>query len=134
MKLRLLKLLLRLTRCNAGEPYWTYDSERPWITHCFAYTDRALRLFGRSIVLAECCICGVTEDIVIREGDRRPGQRMHPDRERFVREHIHPGVNRNPKSWELPLRNPAALQDGDLEDILGIAVNRAQRDAGGGSS
>lgn len=127
---RVLRFALALTGCRVREdPGETYETRQPWVTYTYRYTDRALTLFGRSLIGMTCCICGRREDALIKGPRRGPieDKGHHPERRRFLKEHEHPGVNRNPMSWDLPLRNMAALRTGDLEDVLGVAINRAVR-------
>lgn len=130
MSAQLWHFILRLTGCRAADGMQTYDTNQPWVVYEYRYTDRALDWFGRSFVRCICCICGAREDVEIRVGQGYDDPKVHaPGRTPFLAQHVHHGVNGNPMSWELPLLNPAALREGDLEDVLGLAIDRAHREA-----
>lgn len=111
--------------------YETFETAQPWVIYSYLTTDaEADANGGEGQILIRCAICGVREVCVIAIPDEplhTPPDYRHPQRAAFLAAHQHPGVNRNPLSWEQPLANPAALRDGDLEDVLGVVVDRAQR-------
>lgn len=121
--------VFRLCRLGTKDPFETYETTQPWVTYAYLWKDRALDWFGFSFVRVTCCICATQEDIRIREGDPQDASGKHFGRAEFLTEHVHRGVNKNPLAWVLPLRNPAALRSGDLEEVLDLAASRARRDA-----
>lgn len=127
---RFWRLLFDLPRFRE-QSFQTYETTRPWVNYTYFVPDWLTRILGRTSIRVGCSICGEVRFPTLRmpRFGPVPDQGHHPVRSAFLGEHQHPGVNRNPLSWERPLENMAALQPGDLEDVFGIAVNRAQRAA-----
>lgn len=115
--------------------YETYETTQPWVIYTYLTTDEeADANGGEGRIEMRCSICGEREVCVLKVPDEPvqtpPGYR-HPQRAAFLAAHQHPGVNRNPLSWEQPLANPAALREGDIEEVLGVVIDRARAAEGG---
>lgn len=120
-------------QAQAGLVHETYEVPMPWIVYGYFVPEWVIRTTGRTCVRCDCSICGEVAYATLRiprwGPAPTPESGRHPVRERFMEAHEHPGVSRNPLSWERPLRNMAALQEGDLEDVFGLVVDRAHREA-----
>ena len=105
----------------------TFETKQPWVIYTYLRTDLQARILGSTKIRAECCICGVTEDLKIKmprfvePEDRGP----HPKRTAFLAKHVHRLQQTAPETWKLPLRNPEA--HGDTLDILRDVVEAARR-------
>ncbi len=103
----------------------TFETRQPWVVYTYLHTDRWTRIFGRTEIAAQCCICGVREVLKIKMPrfgpivDRGP----HPKRVAFLAEHVHRLQQTAPETWKLPLRNPDA--HGDTLDILRDVATKA---------
>lgn len=101
-----------------------FETDAPWLTFRFRWTDMWTRILGRSGVEYECLICGGRERITIRVPRLGPVPEpeggVHPLRREIKTKHAHPGVRGNPLRWALPLGNPAALQgrEADMLDVI----------------
>ncbi len=96
----------------------TYETTQPWVVYRYLTHDgcwppwSSTRFLGRSRVECECAICGDRRVLSLRiprfgpvpepEGGR------HPQRVRFLSEHLHPDRRRSPLTWTKPLLNAAA--------------------------
>jgi hypothetical protein len=122
------------------------ESTMPWLIWTYGLTHdkwwpfwNSTRVLGYCRIQMSCCICGKREVAKLRLphfGDI-PDRGHHPERLRFMSEHVHP--ERPPvMTWVLPLKNMNAVQMfGGLDldalamrlqaDIL-AGVPRAQRE------
>lgn len=126
MSERTWRLVLRWAK---GPRLETYKTAQPWVIYTYFVPDWLTRVLGRTAVRCECLICGQYAFPTLRmpRWGKIEDQGHHPARTAFLAAHRHPGVSGNPMSWERPLRNMAALRDGDLEDVLGVVAERAFR-------
>lgn len=114
-------------------PMERFETDAPWLTFRFRWTDFWTRVLGRSGVEYECLICGGHERLTFRIPRSGPvptpegGQ--HPARLEMKAKHAHPGKRGNPLDWALPLGNPAALQgrEAGLLDIVQDRVSPPDR-------
>lgn len=99
-----------------------YDTEQPWICWTFLSTDARTRITGRSVILMDCCVCGRKRKVRIRlpRFGPVPDNGKHPERLRFMLDHLHPEKG-HPMSWAKPLRNPFAQGGIDL-DLLAMRL------------
>ncbi len=118
-------------RLRATDTTDTFESEQPWVTYTYFVPMWISRILGRFSVRCLCCICGKDAFPTIRMPRWGPVKDVgkHPLRKRFLKEHVHPRLNEHPLSWELPLRNPEVLREGDLEEIGEVVMDRAHRAA-----
>lgn len=108
-----------------------YDTDQPWVGYGYFVPTWLEKILGRFSVRCHCFICGEKKYPTVRIprwGPIEDPALAHPARTRFLEEHVHPGVNQHPMSWELPLRNPAALGDGDLGELMELVRDRTHRD------
>lgn len=105
----------------------TYETKQPWVVYTYLRTDLWTRVFGRTEIAAECCICGQRDVLKLKMPrfgkivDRGP----HPKRIAFLAEHVHKLQQTAPETWARPFRNPEA--HGDLLDILRGVAEKAVR-------
>jgi hypothetical protein len=125
---RFWRLVFRRQRAH---PYETFEESQPWLVYSYFVPGWVVRILGRGCIRLECSICGVVEWPTLRIPRWGPitDRGRHPARVRFMADHEHPGVRNNALSWERPLRNPSALREGDIEDVMEVAVHRARRAA-----
>lgn len=107
-----------------------YDTDAPWICWWFLTTDRMTRITGRSKVQMECVICGGQETIKIKIPRFGPvvQEGKHPERARFILEHMHPDRG-HPMSWAKPLRNLAAIGNTIDLDLLAMRLEADLRES-----
>lgn len=104
----------------------TYETEQPWVVYHYLTTDRRTRITGRSVIECECAVCGERRKVRIRipRFGRVPAPvgGRHPERVRFLLDHLHRGEERHPMSWARPLLNLAAHQGGVDLDLLAMRL------------
>ena len=119
-----------------------YDTHQPWVIYRYGRTHDGFwppwsssRILGIAKIGCLCCICGeerVVKAKLPRFGDPNPSGAHHPERVRFLLDHLHPD-RPNPMTWAKPLRNMAAHPGGvDLEALAirleaDLAAAEAQR-------
>lgn len=105
----------------------TFETSQPWIVYTYFRGEWFIRLHGYTEIACECCICGRRETLKLsmpRFGAvAEPEGGKHPERVRFLSEHLHRLQQKAPETWALPLRNPAAHND--TMDILRDVANKA---------
>lgn len=105
----------------------TYDTDQPWVVYHFGLTHdgfwppwTSTRVLGVAKIVCECAVCGKRCTVkcrIPRFGNPNPSGRHHPERLRFLLDHLHKD-RPAPMAWARPLLNPAAHRDGvDLEQL-----------------
>lgn len=117
-----------------------YDTDQPWVVYHYGLTHdrfwppwRSSRILGYARIECECAVCGVTEVVkarIPRFGDPNPSGQHHPERLRFLLDHLHRDLKVHPMAWAKPLLNPAAHQGGIDLDLLAM---RLEADLNGAS-
>ena len=108
----------------------TFEIDQAWVLYCYFVPNWIVWLLGLSCIRMECIICGVRYHPTFRLKRWGPmeDRGRHPKRVRFCEQHLHPHLNKNPLCWELPLKNPAALPDGGLEEVVELVLDRSRRE------
>lgn len=110
----------------------TFEVDQPWVTYLYLSTDRETRVTGRSRVQAHCLICGDRTTLrakIPRIGPvPEPASGRHFLRERYLRQHAHPGLQ-DPRDWAEPLGNPAAWPGGIPLDVFSNVARTARIEA-----
>lgn len=110
----------------------TYETTQPWVIYHYGRThDRwwppwnSTRVLGRARIVCECAVCGGREVVSFRIPRFGPvpvpESGRHPERERFLAEHVHPDRGA-PMSWAKPLLNLAAHRGGMNLDALAMRL------------
>jgi hypothetical protein len=125
-------------RSRVAKGMSTYEMEQPWVAYHYGAThDRwwpfwsSTRVLGYAIVVCECAVCGEQRRVkapIPRFGDPNPGGGKHPERIRFLLDHIHPD-RPHPMSWAKPLLNPGAHRGGMDLDLLAMRLEADLRRA-----
>lgn len=103
----------------------TFETSQPWVIYTYGLTHdlwwppwNSTRWLGYGKIECHCSICGEREVLKLRMP--RFGQIAdrghHPERVRFLSQHVHKLQQTAPETWAQPLANPDA--HGDLLDIL----------------
>lgn len=94
-------------------PMDRYETDAPWLTFRFAWSDRWTRVLGRMRVEYECLICGRCERLTLRIPRfgtvPEPDGGQHPKRLEVKARHEHHD-RRSPLLWAKPLGNLAAFR------------------------
>jgi hypothetical protein len=110
----------------------TYETDQPWVVYRYLTTDRRTRITGRSKIMCECAVCGEKRTVTLRIP--RFGQVVdrgrHPERIRFLLNHLHRGEERHPMAWAKPLLNPAAHVGGIDLDLLAMRLEADLQELG----
>jgi hypothetical protein len=110
----------------------TYETTQPWIVYTYGATHdgwwplwNSTRILGYCKIGLLCCVCGKREVVKLklpRFGPvQEPASGRHVERERFLREHLHPERGA-PMSWVVPLKNLAAHPGGLNLDLLAMRL------------
>lgn len=93
-----------------------YDTDQPWVIYRYGMTHdgfwppwSSTRILGYAKIVCECAVCGrreVKKARIPRFGDPNPTNAHHPERLRFLLDHLHPD-RPHPMAWAKPLLNPA---------------------------
>lgn len=112
-----------------------YDTDQPWVVYRYGHTHdrfwppwRSTRILGFAKVECECAVCGevrIVKAPIPRFGNPNPSGEHHPERIRFLLDHLHRDTQRHPMSWAKPLLNPAAHRGGI---DLGLLAMRLEAD------
>jgi hypothetical protein len=102
----------------------TYETEQPWVIYHYLTTDRRTRITGWSIIECECAVCGERRKVKLRIPRIGPvaDRGRHPERVRFLLDHLHRADERHPMAWAKPLLNPAAHPGGIDLDLLAMRL------------
>lgn len=103
----------------------TFETTQPWVVYTYLTTDQRTRVTGRSKIACQCAICGERRVLTLRiprfGSVQTPATGKHPERIRFLLDHLH--QNRpHPMAWAMPLLNPAAHQGGLDLDMLAMRL------------
>ncbi len=109
-----------------------YDTDQPWVVYHYGLTHdrywppwRSTRVLGVAKVKCECAVCGevrVVKAQIPRFGDPNPSGAHHPERLRFLLDHLH-SDRPSPMAWAKPLLNPAAHPGGRIDlDALALRL------------
>jgi hypothetical protein len=103
----------------------TYEASQPWVVYTYLRANWWTRIFGRTEIAAECCICGTREVLSIKMPRFGPviDRGRHPLRVAFLAPHVHKFQQKAPETWVRPLRNPEAHDD--TLDILRDIVQKS---------
>lgn len=108
----------------------TFEVDAPWIVYHYGLSHdlwwppwNSTRWTGRMRIIVECAVCGDKTTLKlpiarwgpVKEHDTYKG--YHPERLRYIHEHLHPGKG-NAMSWAKPLLNIAAHNKGLDLDLL----------------
>lgn len=114
-----------------------YDTDQPWVVYHYGLThDRwwpfwnSTRVTGRAKIECECAVCGerrIVKAPIPRFGDPNPSGRKHPERIRFLLDHLHRD-GPHPMAWAKPLLNPAAHSGGIDLDLLAMRLEADLRE------
>lgn len=130
------KLAPGVTEFTQRQPMQRYETDAPWLTFRYRWSDRWTRLLGRAGIEYRCLICGGRERgrfRIPRFGPvPKPVGGQHPYRLEIKARHAHPGERGNPLLWALPLGNPAAFQHREA-DVLDVIRERVKPPKGGDS-
>jgi hypothetical protein len=101
----------------------TYETEQPWVVYTYLTTDRQTRITGRSKIECCCAICGERRRVTIRipRFGHVVDRGRHPERVRFLLDHVHKD-RPHPMAWSMPLLNLAAHTGGLDLDLLAMRL------------
>jgi hypothetical protein len=109
----------------------TYETEQPWVVYRYLTADRRTRITGRSKIECECAVCGERRVLTLRiprfGSVPVPDGGRHPERVRFLLEHVH-AERPHPMAWSRPLLNPAAHKGGIDLDLLAMRLEAELRE------
>jgi hypothetical protein len=110
----------------------TYETDQPWVAYHYLTTDRRTRITGRSKIECECAVCGERRVVTLKipRTGPVPDRGRHPERVRFLLDHLHRD-RPNPMAWARPLLNPAAHKGGIDLDLLAMRLEADLREARG---
>lgn len=109
----------------------TYETDQPWVVYHYRTTDRRTRITGRSKIECECAVCGERRLVTLRIPRFGPvvDRGRHPERIRFLLDHLHRGETQHPMAWARPLLNMAAHPKGIDLDALAMRLEADLLDA-----
>lgn len=106
------------------------EIDQPWIVYTYGRVHdgwwplwRSSRILGRAVVGMECAICGEQRVAAVKmpRFAEIPDRGKHPERLRFLLDHLHPD-RPHPMSWARPLLNLSAHTDGLDLDLLAMRL------------
>jgi hypothetical protein len=102
----------------------TYEVDQPWVIYRYLTTDRRTRFTGVAKIQCECAVCGESRVLKLRipRFGRIVDRGKHPERIKFLLEHVHRGEKHHPMAWAKPLLNPAAHPGGIDLDLLAMRL------------
>lgn len=120
----------------------TAETDMPWVVYTYGRIHdgwwpfwRSSRILGRAAVEMECAICGRSVVVVgkLPRFGEVPGPKggRHPDRLRFLRDHVHKD-RPAPMAWAKPLLNLNVHRGGLDLDALAMRLEADLRESMGG--